>query len=247
MNKVYIKEINWRFETAMTWDELSQKQYIKIMEIMNSAHTKAWQELKILMVLLNLKWYHFRRLWQVSRFGPKELLDLRKYLVGWCFKPFKTKGWLIKKLIYPAHLNGLENWTFGLFCYADTFYSKWEQTNESHYLNKLMACVFSADLGELNKIDQRAKEFEKVKHPVKVAVAINYKHLRLQLAKSFPRVFTRDTESNGSPDPYGWASVLDELSGGKFGNDRDTETANLMKIFIHLDRLQLKASEKTKQ
>jgi len=242
MTTVQIKRPFWKLagEFPATWKELSQSQYVALCQILLGYSSTHSQQLQILILFFRVQWYTLWRSIKVSRLWPEELEALRS-LTEWCYEPISLHEWKIKTLKgYSVQPDGITRWSFGYFIYAYTYFDQWNTNKSPDALNKLMACIFSHNQ-PLSELDERADTFARASEAEKIAAALNFGALRKDFVERFPAIFSSDNK--GKADKYGWVGVLDELSGGKFGNDRETENANVLKIFIHLDRLQQKAAE----
>jgi len=159
-----------------------------------------------------------------------------------------------KKLYGPK--SELENISFYEWSHADTYYLKYFETQDAYYLNKLIAVLYrpAKELNQYNKesmyegdqrlpllryeetLENRIKDIDKLDQVTKWIILHFFASCRKLITDSFQNIFKQPEgdpgESNGND--YGWAGVILELAGDKFGDDDQTAAKPLYTILIHL-------------
>ena len=130
------------------------------------------------------------------------------------------------------------------FALADGFYTKYHKTNETRYLDLLIATLWRPS-GPGNKgdkriqfheedIDTNAKTLSKLAIAKKHSILINYIGLRNSVIHSpaGKKVFNKRNKSEAKNS--GWGHIIMRLSGSKFGNHYETKRAFVSDILHEL-------------
>lgn len=234
-----------------TWNELTRRQLLNVSKWLDADMPEAPKKLKLLMALMDVRWYQFALQWKFFFLDPNAIPDLLK-LTDFLFEENKLSNWLIdnvkvkgQRLFGP--MDKLSNITLGEFSFTETYFMQFHQNQSDHYIHKLIAVLYRpADMGvdegdireEFNeyKIENRAILISKLPNNVKLAILYNYIGCRNAIVSLFPRIFNAEGQDNQG-SKFGWADVIVQMAGEKFGDVDETSRKNLFSILIHQNHL----------
>jgi hypothetical protein len=214
-----------------SWNELSDSQFQKLAKLVYSGTTGIGFDLKCFKILLNIRWFQFRKsnnaTYVLSQIPIKEL----KKHFDFIYKsndrtifPYKINGFF-------APLNKITNVTAEEFSVADDLHIKWRETQNKDFLIYLAAVLYSKtkqprEVFDKNNLPDKIKHFQKVPLPILLCVELAYFGCKNNLVKRFPKAFPKGTKKVSS-SKYGFGKVILEMAGGKFGNHEQTKTTNI--------------------
>ena len=173
-------------------------------------------------------------------------------------------------LKYHGPKTEMETSSIGEFVAADSYFIKAQTDHDDLIMWKLLATLYrprqrfilikkwlgiwDGDLRQSynqSTVERRAKFFQKRLHyKYKWASLYFYMGFRTNNVTTFTNLFDQP-EEEGSKDvnvktgnDYGWAGTLLELSGGKFGNLKQTENINWFTFFVEMSRQMDKSKQK---
>jgi hypothetical protein len=260
MNEIKIQ--NKTYYTPASWNELTFKQLSLISFLFGEKLKIVDFKIIALFKFLNIKKSVFAKITDTDMTFLTNTLDflvnnvvLTKNLLP------KMKLGIVKYLYGPA--DKLKNVSFIEFAKADTNYLLYLNTKDEKYLNKLIAVlyrqrhwfvnimkflnIFNGDVRQKYNdyfIIKNEPAIAKLKLNDRIAIMLFYQGCRNYIINKFPRVF----KSGGSEDKesFGWAQLILELAGTKFGNDEQTANTLLHTILMHLEISAIQ-NEKMKQ
>lgn len=165
---------------------------------------------------------------------------------------------LLKRNSLYGPSDELKNISLAEFSYADSFYLKYFKSKNTEDLDLMIACLyrpkqkevdinseyFTGDIREKfnkNTIEQRAAQIKKLHIKYKQAILLFYIGCRTYIVDSHPSVFPKDSKQKASR--FGYASLILELSGQKFGNYEQTQQQELYTILTYLEVLAEKGAK----
>jgi hypothetical protein len=176
-----------------------------------------------------------------------EKTDLTKQIIP-CISKFPN--FQISKLYGPA--SAFADLTFIEFAKADTYFLSYSNTGETQYLNKLIAALYRP-----GKFAWRIRSFfaygfnkrvsysddcllhnlnrvEKLEDNLKQAILFWFKGCREYIVSKYPHVF-KPSDSDENSESFGWAGILTQLAGGKFGDQDKTAFTKLHDILRSIE------------
>lgn len=254
------------------WNDLNKKQLLAITSLINKPIEYMEFKAKVLFAftgwklsqsapeyyIIKTKKHDFTvALWQIV-----EILDA----MDWFFKSTETKaGKLLhinatitrctithfsvnlRKYYGPA--DRLYNITFGEYLAADNYFSRYMETKEPGFLNKLVATLYRpkdkkytktgydarGDIREPfndNNIEARAKKISKIPEHVKQAILMFFNGCKIALSETFTEVFS---EKSGGKNKFGGLSLVAALSGGDVTKSKIVREQYLYDVMVSLD------------
>lgn len=249
MNTLHIPSLFIKKQLPSQWAELTQYQFVEITQIINTPYSERGKNLRILFVLLNLKWYNLG-LQLKLRLLQHQMHEFVGQLTSWVFN-FNPNTFLITQWqgLQMAG-NTLAHFTFEKWSYADTYFIRYYETQQPEQLNKLIGTLFTTNFEQHEAV---TKAIEPMPEALKQALYLNFAALRAQFVKQYSAVFSSPEEDKENEAPgvsevepqrsqFGWAEIIDSLAGAKFGNYKQTKQSPLHEIFTHLSIQKLKAN-----
>lgn len=246
MNHIIIKyplPFNWTKtivrKTAACWNELTEKELLQVMKLIDQERDIYVFRLKLLKHLMSLSWF------QVFFLSSLEKVQLQQYF-RWIEESLELTKTPFRKLNKfqgpPDELAGL---TAKEFLIMDYHYRQYKEGKEED-LDCLIACMYR--LRKSGKITPghdariafdehtvafRARFFKNVNRYKKLAVLRYYESCRQAWEADYDKVFSG---SGGSGDSYGWPEVFLKMAEtGTFGSLQQVESTEISKIFLKME------------
>ncbi len=231
--------IHFAIQTAHpdSWNELSEKQFIRLVQIIKKGYITESDRIRLIKTLLNIKARVFLKLGNLQIIQLLELSDFlqeEKYFNNILIKELKTsKG----KLYGPGPR--LENVEFEEFAFADTLFNKYSTTKQQSYLDQMIAVLYRpksknynptaadyyGDIREIfnkHNIEFRAKLINEVPHKIKEAIVFNYKAVRVWIENRYPNIFPQpipgEKRKTTSDNSLKWSKIIRDLTDGHITN-----------------------------
>ncbi len=254
----------YHVQVASTWNELTKRNLLFFATIFPIEKSQV-REIKIRLILnlLNVR-RNLRLQWKLFRCDDEQIYALSE-LTNFLFEGNELTKWLIPSVrigwkTYYGPSDNLINVSLIEFSKADTYYLKYLKTKDEAWLNKMIAVLYrpkkvpyrpkAIDFdGEIRQqyngehVAAREKKFTRLPIPTKKAILINYQGVRNNLEKCYPHVFrTRKKGKN-----LGWAPIILELAGDKFGNEERTAHSRLHTILIYMELVAVQRIEQERK
>lgn len=175
---------------------------------------------------------------------------------------------LTNQLIQEIRINGMRflgpaprfaDISFIEFAKADARYHYYITSENEMYLNQMVAILYRPpvkfyhmkrwlrdQVTERQKYSddciKNADKLGTIPRNVKKAILLYWEGCYLHMVNTFPHVFTGDA---GSDKGYGFAGMITELAGDKFGTTDQTAEQNLFTILLYLEMLATRKPETT--
>lgn len=240
-----------------SWNELSNGQLERIALLFYSMKPCAGFDLKILFILLDLKWFQFIEktkvrivLWNIPMSEIRKNYDFiySKNDRTVFSKFFKLKK--IPKSVFYSCQDRLANFTAEEFSVADDLHIKWRETKNLEYLHYLAAVIYTKTITrrtfDKNELHQGALLFKKLPLAKLLAMEIAYFGCKNHLVKRFPRVFPAGVPSGSKiKSNYGFGKIILSMAKGDLSK---LETIKRVNIYSFLEQFEedLKTSSKQK-
>lgn len=241
-----IIEINKRFYTVPTsWNELTCRQLLQVMEIIYSNISITRANLKMLQVLTGISKIRFM-------LAPVPQLAEYFYLVEFFYK----NNDLTKNLL--PHLRGrygpaddFDNLKAGEYTFTELYYQHYMDTKEEKALNQLIGILYRKPkplysrsinaAGDVrrhfinNLVDHYGNMVRRWPRKVKYAILTWYAGCRLNLERNNPRVFNGE---DGEPPQYGmWSIMRSVAEKGNHGTFEKVEAMYLKELMMELNEI----------
>lgn len=240
-----IIQLRNRFYTLPTsWDELTGKQLIAVMKVINAAPEETAGKMMLLRILTGMPWYKWM-------FQKVEELEDELYNVDFLLSNYPVKQVLpsFKGLHGPA--GDFDNLRIGEFAFCEFYFKEYEKKgaeNGVKELNQLVGTLYRRQKRFYNtKINAAGdvrqpfnKNLTETVYPtavknwpieVKLAVAAWFKGCRIQLEKEFKQVFS----GGGDVAKYGLWSVMNSVAEkGNHGTFDKVEDMLIKEFFMEL-------------
>lgn len=234
------------------WNECNAWQIYRIARLMHSGVTGLRFDYVILVILMQVKWYHFRRMWKLKWLQMSATFPDIKQFYSWLYEQtdltvFHPKTIKSNGIVFHAPADRLSNINADEFAHADDLFVEWYNTKKLVYLQYLAAVLY-AEVDEKGKripfdkelLEAKAKRFKKINREKLLAISLVYVGCRSHLAPQFPHVFpkkkgeqTKQTKLQSS----GFGKVSLHLAGGKFGNYSETKATNIYAFLAEYNEL----------
>lgn len=214
-----------------SWNELSDAQFKKLAVLLYSDKKGKIFDTKCFFILLNISWWQIKKgnninyvLTQIS------IKELKKHF-SWFYKSNERTIFPEKINGYFAPLNKITNLTVDEFSIADDLHIKWRETQDKECLVYLVAVLYSKnkqprEVFDKNNLPEKIKHFKNVPLPILYCVELAYFGCKTNLVKRFPKAFPKGIKKV-SRTKYGFAKVVLQMAGGKFGNHEQTKATNI--------------------
>lgn len=235
-----------------SWNDLDLKQIGALTKI-SGFHSK--NILTVLAEVIGFKPWHLHQHYLLRQATPEQITDIVTHIEKLFAKidltEFKIRKFRARLKTYHAPADYLKNVTILEFSKADHAFNQYIKTKEMHYLDHLVAVLYrparnkSERAGDIRvpfmaeTLEADTKKIRRVPSKIKHAILLSFWGCRNHLVERFPGVFY--SEPKQQDQQYGWAGLLLELSGGKFGDLDKTCDANLYTVLMYLD-MKMKAA-----
>lgn len=227
------------------WNELSQRQLIRIMEIFHQDILVEKANVQFFRILSGISWFRMKT----------RILDVLEnmHLVEWIYE--ETAENLLTRNLIPEYMDlygpsdELNNVSAQEFFWADHFFRKWEETNDAAQLNMLVATLYRSlrkipydhiinpdndhrEVFNQNLIEPYCTVTQHFPMPVKLAIAKFFKHNFMAIRDKYPEPFEA---SGGQPSRFGFVALFrDVAEAGHHGQFADIEKMNVHLFFMEL-------------
>lgn len=214
-----------------SWNELTDSQFQQLAKLLLSGKQGVFFDLKCFRILLNIRWFQFRKrihiTYVLSQIPLKELKKHFDFIYqenDRTIFPYQINGFF-------APLNKVTNITAEEFSVADDLHIKWRETKNKEFLIYLAAVLYSKtkqprEIFDKNNLPDKIKHFKKVPLSVLLCVELAYFGCKNNLVKRYPKAFPK-TVKKVSRSKYGFGKVILQMAGGKFGNHEQTKSTNI--------------------
>lgn len=219
------------------WNELSEIQMRRMALLIYSGISGTKFDIRAYFILCNCFWWQFKKR-AVARFVMSQvsLKEIKAFDIAYIYKstdrtvfPEKIKA---KSKIYYAPMNKLANLSVSEFSVADDLHIKFRETKNPEYLHYLAAALYSEkkqprEAFDKNNLPDKAKLFSKVPLSMLLSIELSYAGCKNHLAEKFTKAFPKSLRKNKIRKKYGFAKVVLQMAGGKFGNHEQTKATNI--------------------
>jgi hypothetical protein len=232
-----------------SWNELSHRQLERIAFLFHTIKPSASFDLKILYILLDVKWFQFIEkakirivLWNIPMseirknydfiYSKNDRTAFAKFLK---LKVSTTKS----KVVYSCQ-DRLANLTADEFSVADDLHIKWRETKNVEYLHYLAAILYTKTTTrkefDKNALHESALLFKKVPIAKLLAIEITYFGCKNHLVKRFPKVFPAPVLGVQKPKKnYGFGKIILAMTKGDLSK---LETIKRVNIYAFLEQFE---------
>ncbi len=253
----YKKKIKY---IPQSWDKLSTQQFLKVFEIFNSKIILEEQRIYHIKNLIGMKWKHFKLLTEDQLL---DLIPITDFLYD--DKEIHLKSNPLQKFTINHIRNyygvdaELENMTISDYALLDMCIHEYIESKEIRYLYRLAAILYRPKtirrklknaiaekpidtrcIINENRLNKRTQYF--IDHlPQHLIDAIKFVYLSIQnsLKRDFPYVYKKANDNLSEAEiqnDYGWAAVIIDMAGPKFGTIQQTSIQPLTDIMVVLNR-----------
>jgi hypothetical protein len=246
-----------------TWEELSPKQLIKCLNILDSNPLFVAQ-VKILYLLSNFRFktilVKLRRKSKTDHLAAVELSALRQIFdfvktppsfQVWKFPFIKVNG---IKWIGPA--DAFNNLTIGEFGRAEDFYKHLQkEPNNTIYLNRFLACLYRPKkyiwFGKRKPFTEDCimdnyQKFNNIPLGTKKAILLNFSATRENLFGRFKNAFSKSADVS-EMQKYGWTGTINVFCTHHNIVPKEFRERNIIDVLVLLDSLAIEAKERKKK
>lgn len=175
------------------------------------------------------------------------LLEENTFTVN-LFPVLKIKG---RRYYGPA--SNLYDITLIEYAKAETRFIKYSETNDRKYLNELIAILWRPRkffFFKRYKYDDRfinnADSISRLPEDITFSIFLFFYGCRNYIIQSFPHVFIK-TEDDATTENFGWAGLINDLAGTKFGDIDKTSDTYLYTILLYLEQCAMREIENRKK
>jgi hypothetical protein len=264
MTTITLDKHKMQFPTC--WNELTLKQLLGLYTLLlpgTIVGTKSLAKSVIIIKLIAPNLFKFRFFFK--------FMQLPKHMVVQVFFPviefltesntlteFKLKSFRVGLTKYYAPADGLKNITIDEFRWADKMYIKYKNTNDTDYLDGLVAILYRKKRKDYNPtlptykgdiredfnehtISKNSEKVDKLPLAKKHVILLAYEGSRNKQIAACEHLFSDTQKSTGKNDGYG--GLLLELAGTKFGTYEQTCKTNWKIAFNYLENQAEKAAK----
>lgn len=231
-----------------SWNTIPQQQLLKIAPLFSSDLKGKQFDLQLLLLLLNVKWWQFRKHRKVNALlSNRVLADIKQHYefmyTSCSLTTFIGPLKINRKLWYPCD-DRFSNLSIGEFSVTEDLFLQWHNTNNIEYLRYLAAVIYQP-VDALNRavfekkyLESNYKRLAKLNTNQLLAIGLSYRGCKSQLAKKYKKVFPAPKKSTETPtvkikqNTTGLSKVTLQMAGGKFGAYNETNNTN---VYVFLD------------
>ena len=232
-----------------SWNECNTWQLRKLAHLLYSGVKGIRFDYQVLLILMQLKWYHFRKLWKLKMLLQSTTFPHLKETYNWLYQETNLTQFAPKQInsngvVFHAPANRLSNISVDEFAHADDLFVLWHNSKNIESLHYLAAVLYAEhdhtgkriDFDK-NLLDRKAKYFQKVKPSELMAISLAYVGCRNHIAPMFPHVFPKRKSAEAPAkksklQSSQFGKVALHIAGGKFGSYNETKATNLY-TFLH--------------
>ena len=220
-----------------SWNELTEKQFLKIASLFYSGTSGKIFDLKLFFILYDCRWFQFLKQAKAILILAETPLSELKNHYSFIYSennrtrfPEKIK---LKNKTFFSPFEKITNLTVDEFAVADDLHIKWRETHEIAFLQYLMAVLYVENKQPREKFDknnlpEKMKRFVKMPLPQMLAAELAYFGCKNHITKRFSQAFPKNTSPKSkNSKKYGFGKVILQMSGGKFGSHEETKNTNI--------------------
>lgn len=229
------------YTAPSAWNEITSKQLVIWAKLIATDISIDNALLLVALLFYNIPKRIFFKLNPVQQY---QLVETLKFLIGgnnlvyWVIPSFKI---LCRRFQGPD--NRLSSSTIKEFRSSELYYAAYKKTNDETFLDQLIATLYRRPGGNSLGNDLRepltdirvranARHMKRLSRSTRNAILFNYEGCRSFICKQYPTIFKPGgADSKALPDMIG---MIKEISGGKFGNFKETEDTQLYLFLDHL-------------
>ncbi len=236
-------------------EDLTPLQFIRISGILFSNKPAVEKEVYILANLLGIRWFEFRKKFQLRRLSNEQFLELFDFSMIFFRDDIKTKACIIPSISCGllGKLSGpyrdLTNQTFGDFRNQCDYMKLFESKKDPQYLDKFVAMIYNSynlKFLRIRKRDenyrflQRVEEISNINPEVKSAIYHNYILMLNYITPMFPHIFSKKKpkkegeEKTTKPRDVYWHQLIKEWCDNK---PEDYSRKDKLPMLVALDSL----------
>jgi hypothetical protein len=230
-----MKTINLKLPT--TWDELTEKQYLRIIKALHQELTPVQTYLSIFMILVNARWFQFKK--KANAFIVRQQVPLSELINHFDFifktnnrtifpSAFKTKS---GTLVHPP-MNRIVNLSADEFAVCDDLHNQFRQTKNPEFLHYLAAALYvdhptTRPPFDKNHLSFRHLDFKDVPLEKLLAIEIAWFGCKNHLRKRFPQVFPETQNPKKLRKKYGFGKVILQMCRGDLSKRQTIGATNI--------------------
>lgn len=235
-------KIKWK--TPKDWNHLSEKQLIQLAKIPQSKGGALKIDIKILAILLNLRWWQFLKQYRfkkaISYFSIAALKKHYAFIYQQCSRTnfvSLRKWYLPKKKQYTAPANRLSNISIEEFSVAEDLIKHYYQTKELDYLKYLTAVLYvkgplvKRPIFDKENLKNNTLQLPYLSKNKLLAISMCYLGCREHIQAKYPKTFPK-TKAKSKGADKGFNPVIRQMAGAKFGAFNETRNTNM---YVFLD------------
>lgn len=241
-NKIVIPE---------SWNDLTPSQLRKVASLQHSNLKGVFFDYRVLIILLNVRWFQFLKQFKVIHIINNIAFSDLKKEYSWYYEKVGLTTFIpslnLKREKFYSPSDRINNLTIDEFAHADDLYIGWLNFNKIEYLQMLAAVLYreNDEKGKRTNFDKqeltdRTKLFKKVDRKTLLAISLSYQGSRFHITHKFKYVFPKNKNKNVAfklPKRSDFGKVIMHISGGKFGNYKDTKHTNVYTFLAEYDEL----------
>lgn len=180
-----------------SWNELSDRQLEKIILLLASSEPSFLQQVKVLKILLNIRWWNFKKKakfrWFIKNVPFSQWKGSIAFLFERCERTDFIKIIKIGRKKYHSPMDRIINLTSNEFAVADDLHFAYRTTKKVEYLQYLFHVLYSdqPERNPFNKLDLEKKINKKVPISILLATEITFLGCKNHLEKKFPKIFKK--------------------------------------------------------
>lgn len=233
-----------KIQIPTSWEELTNWQLGKIGLAFMTHAPGTVLDIKVLYVLLNIRWYSLTKKIKARKLLKAIALSELKKHYQWVYNESSrqtfTPYFRSDFTKYNSPKPRLSNLTIAEFATAEDLLLGFLRTKETEYLTYLTAVLFSTEtrgkrtLFDKDVLDRKAEKFKHLSYSDLAGIFMSYIGARRNMMEKFPNVFASKKNTNKTPSlpksSY-LGKVITKFSGDKFGTFKETQKTNVY-IFL---------------
>ena len=221
-----------------SWNDLNAWQLKKIAAYSHSNLSGDIFDYKVFLVLLNIRWWQFRKKWKAQKTIRNAGFSSLKEHYTWLQSDLNLTTFIpkikVKSINWHAPSDRINNLTIDEFSHAEDLYLGWFNSKDIEYLQYLAAVLYREKdakkkriIFDKTELNSRAKSLANLHPQTLLAILLSYQGSRAYVFSQFPTVFPKPKGKSKPPKTSGFGKLVLHFSGGKFGTHNETKTTNL--------------------
>ncbi|UOX32427.1 hypothetical protein LXD69_10220 [Flavobacterium sediminilitoris] len=236
------------------WNELNQKQFERIALLISTSDASLIRDIRLLKVLFNFKWYHFKKSANFYYFlSQVPYSEWKKYIAFILTDNNRTKFEPIIKVgkkLYYGPMDRIINLTADEFAVADDLHIRFRETKDIEFAQNLFHVLYQEQPQRklFNKLDLPGQINKAVSNETLLATEIAYFGCKNHIANKFKKAFPKSKAGASSKNRTGFGKIIQQMAKGDLSKTPIIKQTNIYEfLFQFQDDIETMQKAKSKK